>query len=258
MDTLARRADEIRARVAAAANRSGRPTNAVSIVAVSKTIPPEAIHQAFDLGFTTFGENRVQEARSKIPTLPLPDIRWELIGHLQTNKVARAIDLFSRIESVDSLRLAAALNEAAARQGRVLPILVEVNVAREETKSGLAPEDLLPVAAALRALPALRPEGLMTVAPMLDDAADVRPIFRQLRQLRDQLREDDQATGGAAGLWRELSMGMSDDFEVAIEEGATIVRIGRALFGARAQPQEKDEEEADQNHIYPGSGYAIQ
>jgi PLP dependent protein len=259
MDTLARRAEEIRARVATAAGRSGRPANAVCIVAVSKTISPDAIHQVFDLGFTTFGENRVQEARSKIPALPLPGISWELIGHLQTNKVARAIDLFSRIESVDSLRLAEALNEAAARQGRILPILLEVNVAQEASKSGLAPDDLLPVAAALRSLPALRPEGLMTVAPMVDDAEDVRPTFQRLRSLRDELRGDDRASGGDAGLWSELSMGMSDDFEVAIEEGATIVRIGRALFGARAlAPQQKVEEEADRNPSYPDSGYAIQ
>ena len=258
MDTLARRAEEIRARVAEAANRSGRPANAVTIVAVSKTISPDAIRQAFDAGFTTFGENRVQEARDKIPALPLPGIRWELIGHLQTNKVARAVALFNRIQSVDSLRVAEALHEAAARQGRVVPILLEVNVAHEASKSGLAPDELLPIAAALQGLPALRPEGLMTVAPLVEDAEGVRPIFQQLRRLRDQLRRDDRTSSGDAGLWRELSMGMSDDFAVAIEEGATIVRIGRALFGARAQPQRKSEEDADQNHGYPESGYAIQ
>ena len=258
METLARRAEEIRARVAAAADRSGRPPNAVSIVAVSKTIPPDTIYQVFDLGFTTFGENRVQEARDKIQALPLPGIRWELIGHLQTNKVARAIDLFSRIESVDSMRLAEALNEAAARQGRVLPVLLEVNVAHEASKSGLAPDDLLPIAAALRGLPALRPEGLMTVAPMVEDAEDARPIFQQLRRLRDQLRRDDRTCGEDADLWRELSMGMSDDFEVAIEEGATIVRIGRALFGARTQALQNSGEDAGRNGIPPTSGYAIQ
>jgi pyridoxal phosphate enzyme (YggS family) len=234
-----------------------RPANAVSIVAVSKTISPDAIRQAFDLGFTTFGENRVQEARTKIADLPLPGIRWELIGHLQTNKVGRAIELFSRIESVDSLRLAEALNEAAARQGRIVPILLEVNVGDEASKSGLAPGELLPVAAAVRNLPALRAEGLMTVAPMAEDPEDVRPIFQQLCRLRDELREDERAGGG--DLWRELSMGMSDDFEVAIEEGATIVRLGRALFGARAQPVRTTEQGVDdESHIHPDSGYAIQ
>src|SRR5215469_13589770 len=192
MDTLARRAEEIRARVAEAADRSGRAANAVSVVAVSKTIAPDSIRQAFDAGFTTFGENRVQEARDKIPALPLPGIRWELIGHLQTNKAARAVELFSRIQSVDSLRLAEALHEAAARQGRVVPILLEVNVAHEASKSGLAPDELLPVAIALKGLPALRPEGLMTVAPLVEDAEGVRPIFQQLRRLRDQLRQDDR------------------------------------------------------------------
>jgi pyridoxal phosphate enzyme (YggS family) len=259
MDTLARRAEEIRVRVAEAADRSGRPANAVSVVAVSKTISPDAIRQAFDAGFTTFGENRVQEARDKIPALPLPGIRWELIGHLQTNKVARAVELFSRIQSVDSLRLAEALNGAAARQGRVVPILLEVNVAQEASKSGLAPDDLLPLAIALEGLPALRPEGLMTVAPLVEDVEEVRPIFQELRRLRDQLRRDDRLSGEDAGLWRELSMGMSDDFAVAIEEGATIVRIGRALFGARAlAPQQKAEDDANRNQVYPDSGYAIQ
>jgi pyridoxal phosphate enzyme (YggS family) len=231
----------------------------VSVVAVSKTVSPDAIRQAFEAGFTTFGENRVQEARDKIPALPLPGIRWELIGHLQTNKAARAIELFSRIQSVDSLRLAEALNAAAARQGRIVPILLEVNVAHEASKTGLAPDELQPLAIALKGLPALRPEGLMTVAPLVEDAEGVRPIFQQLRHLRDQLRQDDQASSQDAGLWHELSMGMSDDFAVAIEEGATIVRIGRALFGARAlAPQQKKEEDADRSHIHPDSGYAIQ
>jgi pyridoxal phosphate enzyme (YggS family) len=159
---------------------------------------------------------------------------------------------------VDSLRLAEALNEAAARQGRVVPVLLEVNVAQEASKSGLAPDDLLSVAIALESLPALRPEGLMTVAPLVEDVEEVRPIFQELRRLRDQLRRDDRLSGEDSGFWRELSMGMSDDFAVAIEEGATIVRIGRALFGARARPQQKAEEDADRNQVYPDSGYAIQ
>ncbi|MGO8949429.1 MAG: YggS family pyridoxal phosphate-dependent enzyme [Ktedonobacterales bacterium] len=228
-DTLARRAEQLRARVAGAAKRSGRLEESVTIVGASKTVPVESIRAAFDLGFTTFGENRVQEARLKIASLPLPGIQWELIGHLQTNKAARATELFARIESVDSLRLAQALNGAAAQQGRILPILLEVNVSGEATKSGLRPDELMDAFVALTELTSLRPEGLMTVAPLAQDPEQVRPIFQQLRSLRDQLR----AQPGFDGRWHELSMGMSDDFEVAIEEGATIVRIGRALFGAR-------------------------
>jgi pyridoxal phosphate enzyme (YggS family) len=203
----------------------------VTVVAVSKTIPPETIHAAYELGFTTFGENRVQEAESKIAALPLPAIHWELIGHLQTNKAARASELFERIESVDSLRLAVRLSSVVAQDNRTLPILLEVNVGGESSKSGFAPDEVMAAAAALSKLANLWPQGLMTIAPMAQDPEQVRPIFQRLRSLRDQLRA--QALPDRAGCWNELSMGMTDDFEVAIEEGATIVRIGRALFGAR-------------------------
>jgi pyridoxal phosphate enzyme (YggS family) len=231
IDTLAGRAEQIRARVAGAAERSGRPAEAVTIVAVSKTLPPDSIRAAYDLGFTTFGENRVQEAETKIAALPLPGIHWELIGHLQTNKVVRASRLFGRIQSVDSLRLAERLSSAMAEHNRTLPILLEVNVGGESSKSGFAPDELMAAAAALSKLANLWPQGLMTVAPMVEDPDQVRPIFQRLRSLRDQLRA--QAQPDRDGRWNELSMGMTDDFEVAIEEGATIVRIGRALFGVR-------------------------
>jgi pyridoxal phosphate enzyme (YggS family) len=191
----------------------------------------DSIRDAFDLGFTVFGENRVQEAQSKIPALHLAGICWELVGHLQTNKAMRATSLFQRIESVDSLRLAEVLNSAMAQQGRVLPILLEVNVAGEASKSGLSPDQLLGAAEAIVSLSHLRPEGLKTVAPLTDDPEQVRPIFRKLRELREQLKS--RALPRLDECWNELSMGMSDDFEVAIEEGATIVRIGRALFGPR-------------------------
>lgn len=227
VDALAGHAMEIRARVAASAGRSGRTEAAVQLVAVTKTIPAATVERAFELGFTTFGENRVQEARAKIQDLQLPGIRWELIGHLQTNKAARAAELFSRIQSVDSLRLAELLHHEASQLGLVLPILLEVNVAGESSKSGFAPGDLPAAAAALRHLPALQPEGLMTIAPLSADPEEIRPVFRELRRWRNRLRQESEG-------WNELSMGMSDDFEVAIEEGATIVRIGRALFGARA------------------------
>jgi PLP dependent protein len=233
---LGQRIPAIRARVAAAARRAGRSPEGVHIVAVSKTQPPEAVIAAASYGLRLFGENRVQEARDKIAAVSaagLTDLRWELIGHLQTNKAARAVELFGRVQSVDSLRLGEELEARAAQLGRVLPILLEVNVAQEESKSGLTPDEVVAVARTIATLPHLRPEGLMTVAPQVDDAESVRPVFRRLRALRDVLRAEVPLANGRDGGWAELSMGMTDDFEVAIEEGATLVRIGRAIFGER-------------------------
>lgn len=231
---LADRLAAARSRVAAAARRAGRDPDDVTLVAVTKTIPAPLVAQAYGLGMTIFGENHVQEARAKRAELPLEGARWELIGHLQTNKVAPALDLFDRIQSVDSLRLAQALDARAAALGRVVPILLEVNVAGETSKSGFAPDDLFTVARAIAALPHLRPEGLMTIAPLADAPERARPVFARLRALRDGLRRE--LPIGTDGGWPELSMGMSDDFEVAVEEGATLVRLGRALFGERPQP----------------------
>ena len=240
---LAARIAAIRARVAAAAERAGRAPDAIQIVAVSKTMPAEAIIAAAAQGQTLFGENRVQEARDKIAAVSaagLTGICWELIGHLQTNKAARAVELFTRVQSVDSVRLAEALSSRAHQVGRILPILLEVNVAGEASKSGLPLDAVIGAARAIAALPNLRPQGLMTIAPLVADPEFVRPVFRRLRAVRETLRTevplradggDDQR--GDNGGWPELSMGMSDDFEVAIEEGATLVRIGRALFGER-------------------------
>ena len=240
---LAARIAAIRARVAAAAERAGRAPDAIQIVAVSKTMPAEAIIAAAAQGQTLFGENRVQEARDKIAAVVaagLTQICWELIGHLQTNKAARAVELFTRVQSVDSVRLAEALSSRAHQVGRILPILLEVNVAGEASKSGLPLDAVIGAARAIAALPNLRPQGLMTIAPLVADPEFVRPVFRRLRAVRETLRTevplradggDDQR--GDNGGWPELSMGMSDDFEVAIEEGATLVRIGRALFGDR-------------------------
>jgi PLP dependent protein len=225
---LAARVRAVRQRVAAAAERAGRAPEDVTIIAVSKTVDVERVRMAYELGLKTFGENRVQEARPKIAALKLPLIRWELIGHLQTNKVTRAVELFARVQSVDSPRLALALDAAAAALGRVLPVLLEVNVAGEASKQGLAPADVPAVARAVAALPHLAVEGLMTVAPQASDPETVRPVFRALRELRARLA--DEVPGSA---WQHLSMGMTDDFEVAIAEGATLVRIGRALFGER-------------------------
>jgi PLP dependent protein len=221
----------IRERIGEAATHANRALEDVHLVAVSKTVPVEVLRDAYALGLRVFGENRVQEAQEKIAALALPDIRWELIGHLQTNKANRAAELFARVQSVDSLRLAEALSTRSIALGKTLPVLLEVNVAGEASKSGFASEETLAAARASANLPGLRPQGLMTIAPLVDDPEDVRPVFRGLRELRDRLRE--AVPLGSDGGWPELSMGMSDDFAVAIEEGATLIRLGRALFGAR-------------------------
>jgi len=224
----------VRQRIAAAAERAGRDPAEVRLVAVTKTIEPGRILRAYQAGVREFGENRVQEAQGKLLSLSqarpreFQDMHWHMVGHLQTNKAKVAVQLFEMIHSVDSLRLAEILSRYAVASGKVIPVLLEVNVAREPTKYGLVPEDLPAVVGQLRELPNLRVEGLMTVAPMVADPEEVRPVFRQLRELRDRLREE-----FPQNLWPHLSMGMTDDFEVAVEEGATIVRIGRAIFGER-------------------------
>lgn len=230
-DALAARASELRERVARAAARAGRDPATVSVVAVTKTVPAAVVRAAHALGFAVFGENRVQEAQAKIAELGRLGIRWELIGHLQSNKAARAVELFDRVQSVDSARLAELLNAQAARRAAPLSVLLEVNVAGEASKSGFSPDELAAFARAVAALPHLRVEGLMTVAPLAEHAEAARPVFRRLRELRDELRSSVPVPTHAG--WDTLSMGMSDDFEVAIEEGATVVRIGRALFGER-------------------------
>jgi hypothetical protein len=228
--TLAKNARILRERVAAAAQRAGRQPEDVRIIAVTKTVAVESLRAAHALGFDTFGENRVQEAEEKIAALRELDLRWELIGHLQTNKAARALQLFNRIQSLDSLRLAEVLNARGRENSWVVPVLLEVNVSGEPSKTGFAPEELREAARVVADCGWLRAEGLMTVAPLAADPEAARPHFRRLRELRDELAEHVPAAKGA---WRELSMGMTDDFAVAIEEGATIIRIGRALFGER-------------------------
>ncbi|MGH2484527.1 MAG: YggS family pyridoxal phosphate-dependent enzyme [Ktedonobacterales bacterium] len=228
--TLAKNARILRERVAAAAQRAGREAEDVRIIAVTKTVAVASLRAAHALGFTTFGENRVQEAEEKIAALRELDLRWELIGHLQTNKAARALQLFNRIQSLDSLRLAEVLNARGRENTWVVPVLLEVNVAGEPSKTGFAPEELREAARVVADCGWLRAEGLMTVAPLASDPEAARPYFRRLRELRDELAEQAPL---AQGEWRELSMGMTDDFAVAIEEGATIIRVGRALFGER-------------------------
>ncbi len=219
--TVAQRVEEVQRRIATACLRAGRSPQEVTIVAVTKGFPPHAIREAWEAGIRHFGENRVQEAAIKIPQLSdLPAI-WHMVGHLQTNKVKRALALFHTIDSVDSVHLAQEISKRA--QGTV-PILLEVNVAGEASKFGFAPQEVLREAERVAALPHLDVRGLMTVAPLAPHPEEVRPIFRRLRELAQAL-----------GL-RELSMGMSDDYEVAIEEGATMVRLGRAIFGPRPGP----------------------
>jgi pyridoxal phosphate enzyme (YggS family) len=231
---LAARLRGIRERIGESAAHANRAPDEVQLVAVSKTVPIEVLRDAYTLGLRVFGENRVQEAQEKIAAFAPPDLRWELIGHLQTNKANRAVEIFARVQSVDSLRLATALSGRAAALGKTLPVLLEVNAVGEASKSGFAPEETLEAARAIAMLPSLRLEGLMTIAPLVDDPEEARPVFRALQELRNRLRE--AVPLGADGGWRELSMGMSDDFAVAIEEGATLIRLGRALFGARPSP----------------------
>ncbi|HZU11628.1 MAG TPA: YggS family pyridoxal phosphate-dependent enzyme [Chloroflexota bacterium] len=231
MTEIAARLAAVQEAIAAAERRAGREGE-VTLVAVTKTVAPERIREAYDAGQRVFGENRVQEGLVKIAELApsMSDAQWHLIGHLQTNKARRAARSFSLVASVDTVRLAEILDDAAMQAGRVLPILLEVNVAGEASKSGFAPDAIEDTVRSLLGRRHLSLDGLMTVAPLAGDPEEVRPVFRQLRDLRDRIRETLPVTG-----FHELSMGMTGDFPVAIEEGATMVRIGRAIFGARGE-----------------------
>ncbi len=227
---LAERLSRIRERIAAAAARSGRSADAVRLVAVSKTFGPDAVRAAFAAGQVDFGENRVQEALAKQAALPDLPLRWHLIGHLQSNKANKVPGAFACVQSVDSADLLARLSRAAESAGTVLPVLIQVDLAHEATKSGAEPADVRPMIARAGELPGVRVEGLMLLPPYSDDPEQVRPWFRRLRELRDTLLSE----GVPASQLAELSMGMSHDFDVAVEEGATIVRVGSAIFGERA------------------------
>jgi pyridoxal phosphate enzyme (YggS family) len=202
-------------------NILARIPESVTLVAVTKTVPPERVDAAFHAGIRVFGESKIQEAKAKIP-LVSSRARWHFIGHLQSNKARDAVELFELIHSVDSVKLAAELDKWAERAGKTQPILLEVNVSGETSKFGVKPEDLPATLAQVQQFPRLEVRGLMTIPPV---GQDPRPYFRRLRELRDQ-----------TGL-RELSMGMSQDYEIAIEEGATLVRIGTAIFGERNKPE---------------------
>jgi len=224
--TFAENLSSIRQRMAAACARAGREASAVTLLAVSKTHPPESIRAAVAEGQCLFGENKIQEAKAKIPLCP-GKARWQFIGHLQSNKVRDAVDLFEMIQGVDSLAIAQEISKRAAQAAKTVPILLEVNVAGEGSKFGYRPEQLLAELNELNALPKIEVHGLMAIPPYTPVAEKARPYFKKLRELKAQA----EAVLGAP--LPELSMGMSGDFEVAIEEGATIVRIGTALFGER-------------------------
>jgi pyridoxal phosphate enzyme (YggS family) len=216
------------ARIAAACGRAGRDPAEVTLVAVSKTVPPERLRAAVAAGFDVLAENRVQEAAAKIPLVPGPS--WHLVGPLQANKARRAVELFDVLEAVDSVELARRLDRIAGevRPGRPLPVLLEVNVDADPAKAGFLPARVGDALAELLALPNLDVRGLMTIGRLAAAAEEARPTFAGLRALAARLRALEPGLGAA------LSMGMTDDFEVAVEEGATIVRVGRALFGERA------------------------
>jgi PLP dependent protein len=230
--SIAENVARVRNRIEATARRAGRAPNQITLMAVTKTFPPEQICEAYDAGLRVFGENRIQECAGKIDALrDLRNAEWHMIGHLQTNKATQAAELFGHVDSLDSARLAHKLNAAAAALGKRIPVLIEINVGGEAAKSGVAPNsaELEELLRAAPELPSLEFSGLLTVPPYAEDPEKSRPHFREMRELFKQI-----ASRNLVGVGMEiLSMGMSHDFEVAIEEGATCVRLGTAIFGAR-------------------------
>ena len=235
---LSENLNAIRSRIAAACERAGRAADSVTLVAVTKTHPAELISEAAKLGLRVFGENKVQEAKAKIPQCP-GHLRWHMIGHLQSNKCRDAVALFEMIESVDSLPLAEELSKRADQASKTMAILLEINLAGEATKFGYRPEKLLAELAQINSLARLEVHGLMTVPPWAPNPERVRPVFRELRELKKKCED---LIGAPLP---HLSMGMSGDFEVAIEEGATIVRIGTALFGERSSRRRDEGSESE-------------
>jgi pyridoxal phosphate enzyme (YggS family) len=229
---LSERLDEVRGRIEARALRCNRAPNEITLVAVSKTHPAEIIRAAIAAGVTDLGENRVQEAEGKIPEVGRRAACWHLIGHLQSNKARRAVELFDVIHSLDSVALAQRLDRMCVELNREeLPVMIQVDLGREATKSGADEAEVSQILEALKRCRRLRLTGLMTLPPYFVDAELVRPFFRKLRELRDELGAQ-RAFGDLRG---ELSMGMTHDYEIAIEEGATIVRVGTAIFGERVK-----------------------
>jgi len=223
------RLEQVHARIKKAADGCNRSVDSIKLIAVSKTMPAEVVKEAIEAGVTDLGENYIQEARNKISALATSDVNWHYIGHLQSNKAKYAVRLFDLIHSVDSLKLARELNKYAQNNDKIQSILVQVNVAREDTKSGIYVENTIDLLKNISQLENISVRGLMTMPPFFNAPEKVRPFFGALRKLRDEIR----AEGIPNIAMDELSMGMTGDFEAAIEEGATMVRIGTAIFGER-------------------------
>jgi pyridoxal phosphate enzyme (YggS family) len=230
LQTISERFENVRKRIYNAAHRSNRAAEDVRLIAISKTHPPPLLRMALEAGITDLGENRVQEAEGKIAEIGREAARWHLVGHLQANKARRAVELFDVIHSVDSAALVQRLERLCAETGRdELPVLVQVDLGGEQSKSGVDSASLPELLDAIKLCQSLRLIGLMTLPPFFEDADCTRPFFKALRDLRDELRVQGHFNDGPG----ELSMGMSHDFEVAIEEGATMVRVGTSIFGER-------------------------
>jgi pyridoxal phosphate enzyme (YggS family) len=243
-EVLAARFANVKARIAAAAEQCGRDPSGITLIAISKTHPASVIKELIELGATDLGENRVQEAETKIPQVGHPEgakaARWHLVGHLQANKARKALGLFDVIHSLDSVELAKRLDRLCAEVGREsLPLLIQVDLGHEETKSGVDEKELPQLVETVQQLERLELIGLMTLPPFFEDPKQARPYFRRLRELRDELAHKG-AFGDRIG---ELSMGMTHDFAVAIEEGATMVRIGTAIFGERGHKEAQEAQE---------------
>ena len=230
MTSIAENLERVCEQIAQAAAKAGRASEAIELVAITKTHPAEKVREAIEAGQTLFGESRVQEARAKIPDLP-SNLRWHFVGHLQKNKIRHALPLFEMIHSVDSLALAEEINRIAEEEGLHPRVLLEVNVAGEGSKFGFASNRLREQMEELLALPRLSIEGLMCLPPLAEEAEPSRKYFVQLRELRDSLEKEIDLK------LPQLSMGMTDDFPVAVEEGATLVRVGTAIFGKRTRPK---------------------
>jgi|MudIll2142460700_1097286.scaffolds.fasta_scaffold06146_4 hypothetical protein len=230
MNTIQTRLAALLARIQSAAANAGRAGDGIRLVAVSKTFPSEAIRQAIAAGVSDIGENYIQEARNKFEALQGTAVKWHFIGRLQTNKAREAVRMFDLIHTLDSYKLALELDRWARRLQKIQPVLIQVNVAGEATKAGVAPEEALSLVRQAAALENIAVKGLMTMPPYFNAPEKVRPFFAALRQLRDRIRHEEIANIGM----QELSMGMTGDFEAAVAEGATLVRIGTALFGERS------------------------
>ena len=235
VSSIAENLERVREQIASASAKSGRSTDDVELVAITKTHPAEKVRQAIEAGQTLFGESRVQEARAKIPELP-SHIRWHFVGHLQKNKIRHALPLFELIHSLDSLALAQDVDRIAQEEGLHPRVLLEVNVAGEGSKFGFSPEKLHDQMEELLELPRLSILGLMTIPPLGEEAEDSRKYFVQLRELRDHLQTEFRVD------LAQLSMGMTQDFLIAVEEGATLVRVGTAIFGERSKKQKATDE----------------